>query len=219
MSQHYTCIDCGRGYTLSHEEQRWYQEQGWPLPKRCEDCRSQRRRERDSGNIGLSGPGSEPSTGSRHWPAEFFEQRPERKLDQRQALSRPSRRSLNWWRNPYARFGLLSLGFVLLAGAVALAAGLPWWLVLVVVVVAVNGITLALYRYDKAIAGGEQTRVPEAILLALAFFGGSPAAYVATYCFRQRHKVQKLSFVLPFWLIVTGQILALCSLPIWLGWL
>jgi uncharacterized membrane protein YsdA (DUF1294 family) len=108
---------------------------------------------------------------------------------------------------------------VLLAAAAALWAGLPWWLVLIVAVVAVNVITLALYRYDKAIAGGESTRVPEKVLLALAFFGGSPAAYVALYHFKERHKVQKMSFILPFWLIVTGQILALCTLPIWLGWL
>ena len=203
MSEHRTCVNCGRGFTLSHEDQRWYQEQGWPLPKRCEDCRSQRRRERDSGNMGLSGPPSQPPTGSHRWPAEFFEQRPEPK---------------HWWRNPYTQFGLPSLSLVLLAGAAALLASLPWWLVLIVVVMAVNGITLGLYRYDKAIAGGERTRVPEVILLTLAFFGGSPAAYVAIYRFRQRHKAQKLSFVLPFWLIVTGQILALCSLPSWLGW-
>lgn len=215
MSQHYICIDCGRGFTLSHEEQRWYQEKGWPLPKRCEDCRSQRRRERDSGNTSLSGPASQPRTGSRPWPADFHDQAPALKSGQRRL---GPQRSLNWWGNPYARFGLLSLSVVLLAGVAALVTGLPWWLVIIVVVIAVNGITLALYRYDKAIAGGESIRVPEKILLALAFFGGSPAAYVALYRFRQRHKVQNLSFVLPFWLIVTGQILALCSLPIWLGW-
>jgi uncharacterized membrane protein YsdA (DUF1294 family) len=216
MSSHHICIDCGRGFTLSHEEQRWYQEKGWPLPKRCEDCRSQRRRERDSGNMGFSGPTSQPPTGSRRWSADFSEQAPAQKSAQ-QRLG--SQRSLNWWGNPYARFGLLSLGFVLLAGAVALLIGLSWWLVLVIVVLAVNGITLAVYRYDKAISGGEQTRVPEAILLALAFFGGSPAAYFALYHFKERHKVQKMSFILPFWLIVTGQILALCSLPIWLEWI
>lgn len=215
MSSYQICIDCGRGFTLSHEEQRWYQEKGWPLPKRCEECRSQRRRDRDSGNMGLSGPASAPSRRSRRWPEDFSEQGPAQKSSQPHSRSR---RSLNRWTNPYARFGLLSLAVVLLVAAVALVAGLSWWLVLMVGVVAVNGITLALYRYDKAIAGGEYIRVPEKILLALAFFGGSPAAYVALYRFRQRHKVQKLSFVLPFWLIVTGQILVLCSLPFWLGW-
>lgn len=219
MSEHRTCIDCGKGFTLSHEEQRWYQEQGWALPKRCEDCRSRRRREHDSGNAGLSGPPSQPPTHSRGWPTGSFDQAAQSKPDYRRPAPQSSQRPPNWWGNPYTRFGLLSLGVVLLAGAAALVAGLPWWLVLIVVVVVVNGITLALYRYDKAIAGGEYTRVPEAILLALAFFGGSPAAYVATYRFRQRHKVQKMSFILPFWLIVTGQILAMCSLPIWLGWI
>lgn len=216
MGSHQICVDCGRGFTLSYEEQRWYQEKGWPLPKRCEECRSQRRRERDSGNRGFSGPPAQPPTGSRRWPADFSKQAPA------QNSSQPhpgARRSPNWWRNPYTRFGLISLAAVLLAGAVALWAGLPGWLVLIVVVLAMNGITLALYRYDKAIAGGESIRVPEKILLALAFFGGSPAAYVALYHFKERHKVQKMSFILPFWLIVTGQILTLCSLlPIWLGW-
>jgi uncharacterized membrane protein YsdA (DUF1294 family) len=166
--------------------------------------------------MGFSGSPSQPKIGSRRWPADFSEQTPAHKS----AQPRPkSRRSPNWWTNPYARFGLISLAVVLLAGAVALWAGMPWWLVLIVVAVAMNGITLALYRYDKAIAGGEATRVPEKVLLALAFFGGSPAAYVALYHFKERHKVQKMSFILPFWLIVTGQILALCSLPIWLGWI
>lgn len=211
MSQHYTCIDCGRGFTLSHEEQHWYQEKGWPLPRRCEECRSQRQRERDTGNMP-----SQPKIGLRGWPADFSEQRPAWNSGQRR---RSSKGSLNWWANPYARFGLISLAVVLLVGATALWAGLPWELVFIVVVLAVNGLTLALYRYDKAIAGGESTRVPEKILLALAFFGGSPAAYFALYRFNQRHKVQKLSFILPFWLIVTGQILALCSMLIWLGWI
>jgi uncharacterized membrane protein YsdA (DUF1294 family) len=215
VSQHYTCIDCGRGFTLSHEEQRWYQEKGWPLPKRCEDCRSQRRHESDSDIRGFSGSPSQSKTGSRRWPADFSEQGPIRKSDQQ----RPgSRRWLKGWANPYARFSLISLAVVLLAAVAALLTGLPGWLVLIVVVIAVNVITLALYRYDKAIAGGEFTRVPEKILLALAFFGGSPAAYIALYRFKERHKVQKMSFILPFWLIVTGQILALCSLLIWLGW-
>lgn len=112
----------------------------------------------------------------------------------------------------------MSLAGVLLAGMAALLAGLSWWLVLMIVIAVVNGITLILYRYDKAIAGGEFTRVPEVILLALAFFGGSPAAYAAIYEFKQRHKVQKTSFMMAYWLIVAVQVMALCGLPIWLGW-
>jgi uncharacterized membrane protein YsdA (DUF1294 family) len=88
-----------------------------------------------------------------------------------------------------------------------------------VTVLTVNLLTLALYRYDKAIAGGSRTRVPERILLALALLGGSPAAYVAVYRFRRRHKAQKTSFLVWYWAIVALQAIALCSLPFTLGWL
>ena len=80
-------------------------------------------------------------------------------------------------------------------------------------VLAVNTMTLALYRYEKNIAGSGRTRVPENILLALAFFGGSPAAFVAIYQFEDRHKTHKGSFLLSYWLTVTVQVLILCSLP------
>ena len=80
-------------------------------------------------------------------------------------------------------------------------------------VLALNTMTLALYRYDKNIAGSGRMRVPENILLALAFFGGSPAAFMAISQFEERHKTQKGPFLLSYWLIVTVQILILCSLP------
>lgn len=217
MSTHYTCAGCGQGFTLSYEEQRWYQEQGWSLPRRCEECRS-RRRERDSGSAGLSGPLSQPPTRPGRWPTGSFDQAVQPRPGQRKPVPQSSLQPLNWWGNPYTRFGLLSLAGVLLAGMAALLVGLSWWLVLMIVIAAVNGITLILYRYDKAIAGGEFTRVPEAILLALAFFGGSPAAYATIYEFKQRHKVQKISFMMAYWLIVAVQVMALCGLPVWLGW-
>ncbi|HMQ56105.1 MAG TPA: DUF1294 domain-containing protein [Anaerolineae bacterium] len=137
------------------------------------------------------------------------------------ARNQPARRAPapTWWRNPQARFGLLSLGLTLLVGLAALVAGLAWWLVLLVMVLALNTMTLALYRYDKNIAGSGRMRVPENILLALAFFGGSPAAFVAIYQFEERHKTQKGPFLFRYWLIVTVQVLCLCSLPYWLGWL
>ena len=127
--------------------------------------------------------------------------------------------AISWWHNPYARFGVLSLGAVLLAGIAAFLIGWPLWLVAVVVVGAVNVITLAVYRYDKAIAEGQRTRVPEYILLALALAGGSPAAYAAIYKFRNRHKTQKAGFMTAYWAIVAVQVIMFCSIPIWLGWI
>lgn len=219
MSEHFTCIDCGRGFTLSYAKQQWYRERDWELPKRCDDCLSHRRWERDSGNLGVSGPPIHPPARSRRRPTEFFQTPEAGQRPQARPSGQFGRGSSTWWHDPYARFGLLSLGFILLAGIAALIVGLPGWLVVLAVLLAINVVTLVLYRYDKAIAGSEQTRVPELILLALAFFGGSPAAFVAMYAFQERHKAQKTSFVILYWLIVAVQLAALCNLPLWLGWI
>ena len=215
MSQHFTCVDCGRGFTLSSDEQRFFLERGLSLPKRCPACRAERKRERTSGTA-ASGPPPRPAARSRPQPPEFS------KAGEvgRPLLGRPARRaSRSWWRNPYSRFGLVSLVFVLLAGGAALLAGPEGWVVWLVLGLAINLVTLLVYRYDKAVAGGEKTRVPELILHALSFFGGSPAAFVAMFMFRERHKVQKRSFVIVYWLIVALQVTGLCGLPIWWGWI
>lgn len=70
---------------------------------------------------------------------------------------------------------------------------------------AINIVTVVTYRYDKNIAGGSRKRVPERRLLLLALIGGSPAAYIAMYLMRPRHKTRKFRFVLLFWAIVIGQ--------------
>jgi uncharacterized membrane protein YsdA (DUF1294 family) len=71
---------------------------------------------------------------------------------------------------------------------------------------AINIVTVVTYRYDKNIAGGSRTRVAESRLLLLALIGGSPAAYMAMYLMRPRHKTRKFSFLWKFWGIVMGQI-------------
>lgn len=38
------CIDCGRTFDLTKEEQDWYKEKGFAMPKRCKECRKERRR-------------------------------------------------------------------------------------------------------------------------------------------------------------------------------
>lgn len=40
------CVDCGRAFEVSAEEQAWYKEKGFELPKRCNDCRKERRKNR-----------------------------------------------------------------------------------------------------------------------------------------------------------------------------
>ena len=126
------------------------------------------------------------------------------------STSSPRRpKALAWWHNPYARFGLISLLVVLVAAVAAWLANWPGWLVVLIVVLVVNIITLVMYRYDKSIAGSERVRVPEAVLLALALFGGSPAAYFAIYRFHNRHKAEKLRFVAIYWAIVALQVAGL----------
>jgi hypothetical protein len=37
------CIDCGVTFDVSADEQAWYKEKGFELPKRCHKCRKARR--------------------------------------------------------------------------------------------------------------------------------------------------------------------------------
>lgn len=76
---------------------------------------------------------------------------------------------------------------------------------------AVNVVALLAYGYDKGIAGGDRTRVPEAVLLGLALIGGTLGAFAGMVLFR--HKTSKPAFLTPFALIVVLQ-LALIG-----GWL
>ncbi|HZG66028.1 MAG TPA: DUF1294 domain-containing protein [Herpetosiphonaceae bacterium] len=64
-----------------------------------------------------------------------------------------------------------------------------------------NLVTCASYRWDKRQAGRSGTRrIPERTLLALAWLGGWLGALVAVYGHRRRHKARKLRFLLPLWL-------------------
>ena len=56
----------------------------------------------------------------------------------------------------------------------------------------INLSTILAYGYDKRIAGGSKTRIPESVLHLLALLGGTPAAYVGMRQFH--HKTVKGSF-------------------------
>lgn len=73
----------------------------------------------------------------------------------------------------------------------------------IAVLAGVNVATLALYAYDKAVAGGRWRRVPERTLHLFALIGGTPAALLGQIWFR--HKTVKRSFQAVFWLIVVAQ--------------
>jgi hypothetical protein len=55
MTEHFSCVECGRSFVCSYDEQRWFLERGLSLPKRCKACRSARRLGRDSGMQGIVG--------------------------------------------------------------------------------------------------------------------------------------------------------------------
>jgi uncharacterized membrane protein YsdA (DUF1294 family) len=102
--------------------------------------------------------------------------------------------------------GALALGVALML-RFGLALGWPW-----AFLGAINVVTFAVYFYDKSVAGGTATRVPEAALHLLAVVGGSPAALAAQQLLR--HKTAKRSFQVMYWCIVGGQV-ALLLLVWW----
>ena len=73
--------------------------------------------------------------------------------------------------------------------------------------VAINAVTVLAYGYDKRIAGGTRTRVPEWTLHLLALAGGTPGGLLGQALFR--HKTQKWSFKVWFWTIAAVQALAI----------
>ncbi len=100
----------------------------------------------------------------------------------------------------------------LLAVALHFALSLEGWLSWLI---AVNLTTFLTFRYDKRIAGSRRRRVPEKVLLGLAFLGGSPGAALAMR--RYRHKTRKKSFKRKFWLVVALQVAFLVAYQSWIA--
>jgi uncharacterized membrane protein YsdA (DUF1294 family) len=101
------------------------------------------------------------------------------------------------------RFGLLTFGL-----AIALAVAIAWYFSLDAVLswlIAITLVTFITYGYDKAVAGSDRTRVPEKVLLALTFAGGTIGAIVARPVFH--HKTAKASFRVKFSLVVGLQVI------------
>ncbi|MCA9917194.1 MAG: DUF1294 domain-containing protein [Anaerolineales bacterium] len=86
---------------------------------------------------------------------------------------------------------------------------------IVIWLLAINIVTLVTYRYDKNVAGSGRLRVSERNLLLLALVGGSPAATIAMFLMRPRHKNRKMSFQWKFWGIVILQIGLLVYWQFW----
>ena len=71
------------------------------------------------------------------------------------------------------------------------------WVLLIFVFMVINIVTWAAYRWDKRQARRGARRISERTLLVLVWIGGWAGALVAVYGHPQRHKAQKLSFMLP----------------------
>jgi len=42
--QLFSCIECAHSFTIKVAEALWYEQKGFPLPKRCARCRAERKR-------------------------------------------------------------------------------------------------------------------------------------------------------------------------------
>jgi len=76
--------------------------------------------------------------------------------------------------------GLAVTGMFLLHGYLPALDWVQSWLL------AITGMTFLTYGYDKLVAGSEATRVPERVLLTLAFAGGTVGALLGMRCFTTR---------------------------------
>jgi len=74
----------------------------------------------------------------------------------------------------------------------------------ILALLAVNLWTMLRFYQDKQRAIAGKRRIPEADLLALAFIGGTPAAFTARHLFR--HKTRKQPFSTWLWLIAMIQL-------------
>ena len=114
-----------------------------------------------------------------------------------------SKNSLPVRSHPFLFYSLIFFGLAL-AGAFAI-----WWILkwdpLLAWLISITVVTLLAYRFDKSIAGTENFRVPERVLLLLALAGGTVGAIVGMYFVGARHKTSKGSFMLPFFAILAVQ--------------
>jgi cold shock CspA family protein/uncharacterized membrane protein YsdA (DUF1294 family) len=103
--------------------------------------------------------------------------------------------------SPYALYGMAALLFTFVSTAYLSMRGLNFWFAYLL---SINLWTFLFYGYDKWIAGSSFLRVPEWILHAMAFGGGSPLALASQKVFH--HKTIKRSFQFVYWAIVTLQV-------------
>lgn len=110
--------------------------------------------------------------------------------------------------HPYLTFSLMAVAIVLV-----IMIPLMIWLKLAwlwAYLIGINVAAFVLYGYDKSVAGGSATRIPERVLHGVELLGGTPAAFVGQRVFH--HKTQKTSFQVRFWLIVAVQVIVIAAI-------
>ena len=78
--------------------------------------------------------------------------------------------------------------------------------------IAVNIVTFFVYGWDKLCAKNDWWRIPERVLLGLAFLGGSPGALLGMRAFRHKTKHRKFTVFVPLFLVLQ------ITLAAWLLW-
>jgi uncharacterized membrane protein YsdA (DUF1294 family) len=114
---------------------------------------------------------------------------------------------------PVRTFGVITFGAALILTVILWRSAsldlVPSWLM------AITLVAFLTYGYDKVIAGSDRTRVPESVLLALTFAGGTIGALLGRSFFR--HKTIKASFRAKLWLVVGAQVTLLIIYIVWVG--
>lgn len=106
------------------------------------------------------------------------------------------------------RAGLIAASFLTIVASFAVAGRLP--LAVLVLYLVASLIAVAAYAWDKSAARRDRWRTAENTLHLLGLFGGWPGALVARHLFR--HKSQKTSFIVSFWVTVVLN----CGALVWM---
>lgn len=210
--QQIECVECGRDFTWSAGEQRYYAEHGFQTPKRCPDCRAHRRAERQPGMAPVLPVEPVPISKELRAAADRLSGRGQpAPRPMPKPSSQPAQRPASPLPRSSSRASNLVFFWVAIMVGLALVLTIALWLIgldiVIAWLIAITGITFLTYGYDKSIAGTEATRVPEKALLALALVGGTLGARAGMSVFR--HKTAKESFQFKFVVVVIVQVVLL----------
>lgn len=184
------CVKCGRDFTWTEGEQRFFRDRNLNQPKLCQECRAQRNNERRPGMRDIN---------TLRFPADEF----------RVATPPPKSRNASQRRQtrhiaqPIFLFGALAvilaiIPTVVLAGKFSFNTLTAW-------LIAINSTAFLYYGYDKLLAVLGTIRIPESVLLALEAIGGTLGALAGMQIFR--HKTAKPEFQRRFWIIAAIQLI------------